>query len=94
MLSFQADRQLTQVGPGTPLGELMRRYWRESIPSVRRELTGFVVSLSNHPSFPRRREPRSHVPLGLPENRLRTLARGVVIPNGVEESLGSVARSW
>ena len=27
MLSVQANRELTQVGPGTPMGELMRRYW-------------------------------------------------------------------
>ena len=27
MLSEEKNRQLTQVGPGTPMGELMRRYW-------------------------------------------------------------------
>ena len=27
MLSEQANRELTQVGSGTPMGELMRRYW-------------------------------------------------------------------
>ena len=27
MLSVQENEQLTQVGPGTPMGELMRRYW-------------------------------------------------------------------
>ena len=28
MLSAQDNERLTQVGPGTPMGELMRRYWR------------------------------------------------------------------
>ena len=27
MLSVQENEELTQVGPGTPMGELMRRYW-------------------------------------------------------------------
>ena len=27
MLSVQENQRLTQVGPGTPMGELMRRYW-------------------------------------------------------------------
>ena len=27
MLSQEANETLTQVGPGTPMGELMRRYW-------------------------------------------------------------------
>lgn len=27
MLSEERNRRLTQVGPGTPMGELMRRYW-------------------------------------------------------------------
>ena len=27
MLSVQENELLTQVGPGTPMGELMRRYW-------------------------------------------------------------------
>ena len=27
MLSEEKNRQLTEVGPGTPMGELMRRYW-------------------------------------------------------------------
>ncbi len=27
MLSFRENEVLTQVGPGTPMGELMRRYW-------------------------------------------------------------------
>jgi 5,5'-dehydrodivanillate O-demethylase len=27
MLSEKKNRQLTQVGPGTPMGELLRRYW-------------------------------------------------------------------
>ena len=28
MLSEEKNRQLTRVGPGTPMGELMRRYWQ------------------------------------------------------------------
>ncbi|HZD20412.1 MAG TPA: Rieske 2Fe-2S domain-containing protein, partial [Burkholderiales bacterium] len=27
MLSAEKNRLLTQVGPGTPMGELLRRYW-------------------------------------------------------------------
>ncbi|MEE8519699.1 MAG: Rieske 2Fe-2S domain-containing protein, partial [Dehalococcoidia bacterium] len=27
MLSTEANERLTKVGPGTPMGELMRRYW-------------------------------------------------------------------
>ena len=27
MLSAEANERLTRVGPGTPCGELMRRYW-------------------------------------------------------------------
>jgi 5,5'-dehydrodivanillate O-demethylase oxygenase subunit len=27
MLSKEANEQLTRVGPGTPMGELLRRYW-------------------------------------------------------------------
>ena len=27
MLSVAANERLTRVGPGTPCGELMRRYW-------------------------------------------------------------------
>lgn len=28
MLSVEENELLTQVGPGTPMGELMRRYWQ------------------------------------------------------------------
>ena len=28
MLSIEQNDRLTQVGPGTPMGELMRRYWQ------------------------------------------------------------------
>ncbi len=27
MLTQEMNERLTQVGPGTPMGELMRRYW-------------------------------------------------------------------
>ena len=27
MLTAEAQERLTRVGPGTPMGELMRRYW-------------------------------------------------------------------
>jgi hypothetical protein len=27
MLTAERNRMLTQVGPGTPMGELLRRYW-------------------------------------------------------------------
>ncbi|MEE8518594.1 MAG: Rieske 2Fe-2S domain-containing protein [Dehalococcoidia bacterium] len=32
MLSVEANMRLTQVGPGTPMGELMRRYWQPIRP--------------------------------------------------------------
>ena len=28
MLSTAENERLTRVGPGTPMGELMRRYWQ------------------------------------------------------------------
>ena len=27
MLTVEQNEELTQIGPGTPMGELMRRYW-------------------------------------------------------------------
>ena len=27
MLSVEENERLTRVGPGTPMGELLRRYW-------------------------------------------------------------------
>ena len=32
MLSKEANERLTRVGPGTPMGELMRRYWQPVRP--------------------------------------------------------------
>ena len=32
MLSKEANERLTRVGPGTPMGELMRRYWQPIRP--------------------------------------------------------------
>jgi len=37
MLSAQQNERLTRVGPGTPCGELLRRYWQPLCPSA--ELT-------------------------------------------------------
>ena len=37
MLSLEANQLLTQVGPGTPAGHLLRRYWQAIAPAV--ELT-------------------------------------------------------
>src|SRR5215469_7660304 len=34
MLSKQANDRLARVGPGTPCGELMRRYWIPIAPSA------------------------------------------------------------
>ena len=34
MLSKEQNERLTQVGPGTPMGELMRRYWQPIAGSV------------------------------------------------------------
>ena len=28
MLTQEQNERLTKVGPGTPMGELMRRYWQ------------------------------------------------------------------
>jgi phenylpropionate dioxygenase-like ring-hydroxylating dioxygenase large terminal subunit len=33
MLSVQDNELLTRVGPGTPMGELMRQYWTPALPS-------------------------------------------------------------
>src|ERR1700733_6239769 len=38
MLTAQENQRLTQVGPGTPAGELLRRYWQAVCP--RKELSG------------------------------------------------------
>ncbi len=35
MLSTQANERLTRVGPGTPAGELMRRYWMPFLPAAK-----------------------------------------------------------
>ena len=37
MLSAEQDRRMTQVGPGTPMGELMRRYWHPVAAAVELE---------------------------------------------------------
>ncbi|PZC48712.1 MAG: 5,5'-dehydrodivanillate O-demethylase [Chloroflexi bacterium] len=34
MLSVQENERLTQVGPGTPMGELLRRYWYPIAPAA------------------------------------------------------------
>jgi 5,5'-dehydrodivanillate O-demethylase len=34
MLSVQENERLTRVGPGTPMGELMRRYWHPIAPAI------------------------------------------------------------
>ncbi|SUZ57900.1 uncharacterized protein METZ01_LOCUS10754, partial [marine metagenome] len=34
MLTAEAQERLTRVGPGTPMGELMRRYWIPVRPLV------------------------------------------------------------
>ena len=34
MLTAEANQRITQVGPGTPMGELMRRYWIPIRPLV------------------------------------------------------------
>ena len=38
MLTAQENQRLTQVGPGTPGGELLRRYWQALCPT--KELSG------------------------------------------------------
>ena len=34
MLSTEMNERLTRVGPGTPCGELMRRYWIPILPAA------------------------------------------------------------
>ena len=34
MLTQEQNADLTRVGPGTPMGELMRRYWHPVAASV------------------------------------------------------------
>ncbi|MDA1174914.1 MAG: aromatic ring-hydroxylating dioxygenase subunit alpha, partial [Chloroflexi bacterium] len=34
MLTTEANQRLTQVGKGTPMGELMRRYWHPIAPTA------------------------------------------------------------
>ena len=34
MLTAEANERLTRVGPGTPMGELMRRYWLPVRPTA------------------------------------------------------------
>ena len=38
MLTHEQNERLTQVGPGTPCGELLRRYWQALCPTA--EITG------------------------------------------------------
>ena len=38
MLSAQSNETITRVGPGTPMGEMMRRYWMPVMPET--ELDG------------------------------------------------------
>src|ERR1700735_699925 len=35
MLTPQQNERLTRVGPGTPGGELMRRYWHPILPEIK-----------------------------------------------------------
>ena len=44
MISTEENRLLTSVGPGTPMGELMRRYW---VP------VGLSADTTDHPQFVR-----------------------------------------
>ncbi len=39
MLTEQENERLTQVGPGTPMGNLLRRYWHPvaTLPDIERE---------------------------------------------------------
>ncbi len=34
MLTAEENERLTRVGPGTPMGELLRRYWHPIAASV------------------------------------------------------------
>ena len=43
MLSVQENQRLTQVGKGTPGGELMRRYWMPALLSSELPMLRFGV---------------------------------------------------
>ncbi|HEX8967977.1 MAG TPA: Rieske 2Fe-2S domain-containing protein, partial [Chloroflexota bacterium] len=50
MLSQQANERLTRVGPGTPMGELLRRYWHPiaTVPDLDTEPVLAVKLLGEH----------------------------------------------
>ncbi|MDA1036101.1 MAG: Rieske 2Fe-2S domain-containing protein, partial [Chloroflexi bacterium] len=45
MLSTQDNELLTHVGPGTPMGELMRQYWLPFLLSPELERNGDVLRI-------------------------------------------------
>src|SRR6266571_1324787 len=61
MLTREQNEQLTRVGPGTPMGELLRRYWQpvaaaseltDEHPLKRVRLMGEDLVLFRAPPFP------------------------------------------
>ena len=52
MLTAEENELLTRVGPGTPCGELMRRYWHPLADAVARDLKlGELAAVSGTPSM-------------------------------------------
>ena len=87
MLSTQENELLTRVGPGTPMGELMRRYWHPVAAAAELEASPFrtkeVRILGEDLVLYRDRSGR----LGLVESRCShrrvNLAYGVVEEDGI-----------
>ena len=42
MLSAELNKELTETGPGTPCGDLLRHYWQPA--ALSEELDGLVVT--------------------------------------------------
>ena len=54
MLTREMNQRLTQVGPGTPMGELMRRYWHPIATSkeLEKERMGAIAGGMGIPGMP------------------------------------------
>ena len=85
MLTAEQNEELTQVAPGTPMGELLRRYWYPV--ALTRELEEFPVRAVRllGEDFAVFKTPRGRYGM-LPEacpHRRASLTYGVVEPDGL-----------
>ncbi|MQA13330.1 MAG: Rieske 2Fe-2S domain-containing protein [Pseudonocardiaceae bacterium] len=85
MLTAEMNEELTRVGPGTPMGELLRRYWYPV--AFTRELEDFPVTRTRllGENFALFKTPNGRYGI-LPEacpHRKASLAYGVVEPDGL-----------